>query len=68
MKCLPPREVSVGDHVRFDGDTYTIAVSEPCDMNPGGWHLETEETDPNNPAGWPYSVRYIGSNHAVEVL
>jgi len=63
---MPVTRVCVGDRVRLDGKVYTVAVSEPCDLNAGAWHLEMEEDDPNAPSGWPYSIRYLNPDATIE--
>lgn len=63
---VPAHDVKVGDRVRGDGAVLTIAVSEPDDLNPGGWHLEAEEATPSS-GGWPWSTRYLPGTLTVEV-
>ena len=63
---VPAHDVKVGDRVRDDGYVLTIAISEPDDLNAGGWHLEAEEATPLT-GGWPWSSRYLPCTLTVEV-
>lgn len=54
------RTLKIGERVRLFGEgdkPFTIARSEPCDLNPGWWHIETVEAG-RSTEGWPVSIRY----------
>jgi hypothetical protein len=54
---IPADALRAGDRFRYEGQTFTVAVSEPDDLNGAGWwHIEAEEPGEDT-AGWPWSMR-----------